>query len=543
MNFSLKTISLLCIAALVLSGCEKRKTLVELGNQQQILHIGNGAEPSGIDPHTTTGMGEYHLQMALFEGLVAKDPKTLETISGVADEWSISEDQLTYSFHIRDTARWSNGEKVTAQDFVQSWRRAMLPGLGNEYVDSLFVIHNAEKYFKGEIKDFAEVGVKALNENTLEVRLENPTPYFLQMLDHHAFFPVHVPSIERFGAIDDRSNPWTKAESFVGNGPFVIKEWTPAKVFSVTKSDSYWDAAQVRLKQINFYPIDQQLVESRMFNAGQLHKTEFLPTAKIAKYKKSRAPEYFNHLYFGTYFYMFNVNVKPLADPRVRKALAYSIERERITENVVKGGQVPAYSYTPPETLGYTANAKMVYDLALAKKLLAEAGYPDGKDFPTLELIYNTLDDHQKIALAIQQMWKKNLNINITLHNQEWKVFLNNQNLKNYQIARMGWIGDYPDPNTFLSVFVSDGGNNRTGWSNKHYDNYVALASKTESRAERYEYFQKAEAILLDEAPILPIYHYTVNYLLSSSVKGFYPNLMDYHPYKYMYLEAGKQEN
>ena len=226
----------------------------------------------------------------------------------------------------------------------------------------------------------------------------------------------------------------------------------------------------------------------------------------------------------------------------MRKALAYSIDREAITRHVAKGGQVPAFSLVPPETLGYTTEAKMVYDIGLARKLLAEAGFPNGEGFPSVELIYNTLEDHQKIAVAIQEMWKKALNIDITIQNQEWKVFLSNQDILNYQISRRGWIGDYLDPFTFLELFITGAGNNNTGWSNAEYDRYIELSKTAKSREERYDYFQKAEAILLDEAPFIRIYYYTTNYLLSPDVKGYYPNILDYHPYKYLYLEADKSK-
>lgn len=537
---SYRVLVCLILGILVLSGCGERKTLVALGTEQQIMHIGNGTEPSDVDPHTTTGMPEYHLQMALFEGLVAKHPQTLEIVPAVAESWDISPDNLVYTFHIRPTAKWSNGDVITAEDFVRSWHRALLPALANQYVGSMFVIKNAEAFYNKEITDFSEVGLKALDAQTLQVTLENPTPYFLQLLDHHSMFPVHIPTVEKHGALDERASPWTRPENFVGNGAFTIKEWIPAKVFSVKRNHYYWDDKNVKLKEINFYPVDQILVEERMFKAKQLHKTETLPSVKIPSYMKSKSPEYINHPYIGTYFYLLNVTVKPLDDVRVRKALAYSIDRASITKNITKGGQVPTFSYTPPNTLGYTARAKMVYDIELARKLLAEAGYPNGEGFPKLELIFNTSDDHQKVAVAIQQMWKKALNINVTLQNQEWKVYINNQNLLNYQISRRGWIGDYVDPFTFLELYLTNGGNNNTGWSNPKYDEYIKLSSSAKTREERYEFFQKAEEILIEEVPIIPIYNYATNNLLSRDVKGYYPNLMDYHPYKYIYLE--KQE-
>ncbi len=538
----INSLVLLSILSIVLPGCGERRTLVDIGTEAQILHVGNGTEPQEIDPHTTTGMPEYHLQMALFEGLVTKHPQTLEIIPAVAERWMVSDDGLVYTFYIRPTAKWSNGEALVAEDFVLSWQRALSAALGNKYANMLYSIKNAEAFHLGKITDFNQVGVVALDKLTLQVTLENPTPYFLQILDHHSAFPVHVPTLLKYGRMDEAATRWTRPENFVGNGPFVIKEWTPGKVFSVKRNKHYWDADIVKLNEIHFYPIDQSLVEERMFKAGQLHKTETLSSAKIERYRKNNSPEYRSYLYFGTYFYLFNVTKKPLDDVRVRKALAYSVDRESITRNITKGGQIPTYALTPPETLGYSPRAKMTYDIELARQLLAEAGYPNGKGFPKLELAYNTSLDHQKIAVAIQQMWKKALNIDVSLQNQEWKVFLNNQNLLNYQISRRGWIGDYIDPFTFLELFVTNGGNNNTGWGNPRYDELMRLSTSAKSREERYEYFQEAEQILVDEVPILPIYNYTTNYLLSQDVKGYYPNTMDYHPYKYIYLESNKKE-
>lgn len=532
---------LIIICSLLLLACGDRKKLVDLGTEQQIMHIGNGTEPSAVDPHISTGMPEYRIQMALFEGLVTKHPESLEIMPGVADTWQISDDGLVYTFHIRETAKWSDGKKLVAGDFVKSWHRALLPALANEYVESLFVLKNAEKFYRQELNNFSDVGVKALDDNTLQIELENPTPYFLQLLDHHSMFPVPVDTISKFAPIDERDSTWTRPENFVGNGPFVVHEWTPAKVFSVTANPYYWDAKTVKLKEMRFYPIEQLLAEERMFKARQLHKTEWMPYAKIEKYKNARDPEYVTFPYLATYFYMFNVTKPPMNDVRVRKALAYSIDRESITKNITKGQQIPAYALTPPDVLGYTAKAKMSYDLELAKKLLAEAGYQNGEGMPPIELIYNTSEDHQKVAQAVQQMWKKNLNIHVTLQNQEWKVFLNNQKLLNYQITRMAWVGDYVDPNTFLEIFITDGGNNRSGWSNKKYDQLIRAATSAKSREERYNLFQEAEKILVDEAPLIPVYNYSTNNLLSTDVKGYYMNIMDYHPYKYLYLEPSKK--
>jgi oligopeptide transport system substrate-binding protein len=531
------------IAASLLSACSSdRQTAVQTGIEQQILHIGNGDEPSDVDPHVTTGMPEAHLQYALFEGLVTKNGKTLEPEPAVAESWTRSEDGKTYTFKIRNTARWSNGDEITAEDFVWSWQRALLPALGNQYAYSLNVIRNAEQFNHGEITDFSEVGVKALDKYTLQVELNHPVPYFLELLDHHSLYPVHRATIEKFGAADQRGTRWTRPENFVGNGGFVIKEWQSNKVFSVKKNPLYWDAENIRLNEIHFYPIQQSTTEERMYRAGQLHITKTVPSAKLEQYHADKDPALRSFSFLGTYNYLLNTTKPPLDDVRVRKALAYSIDREQITSKVTKGGQIPAFHFTPPFENGYQATSNIPYDIEQAKALLAEAGYPNGEGFPPITIMYNTMEDHQKIAVVIQQMWKRALNINVNIQNQDWKVFLATLRTGDYQVARSGWVGDYYDPNTFLDVFVTDGGNNKTGWSNARYDELIALAANTVDEQQRLAYFQEAEALLVEEVPTIPIYTYATNSLVHPSVKNWHNNLMDYYSYKHVYLDVSSNE-
>jgi len=268
-----------------------------------------------------------------------------------------------------------------------------------------------------------------------------------------------------------------------------------------------------------------------------VHLFDKLPKEKIEYYRNKKDPAHRTFPMYGTYFYRFNTTVKPLNDVRVRKALAYAIDRESIVKHVTKGGELVAHTLTPPDSYGYTSNSKIPYDLQKAKELLAEAGYPNGVGFPKLKLLYNTLEGHQKIAVAIQEMWKRSLGIEIQLENQEWKTFLQNQRTMNYQLARASWIGDYIDPDTFLQLMITDGGNNETGWSNPVYDKLIKSAAVATNQAERFEYFQQAEKILNDEVPIIPIYTYVGNRLVSPSVKGWKNHLQDFWVYKDLYLE------
>lgn len=532
------TKSALTLMALLLcfTGCD-RKTLVDLGTEQKILYYGNATDVTGVDPHGTNGMPEVRIIAALFEGLVAKDPKTLEIVPAVADRWEISDDNMTYIFHIRENAKWSNGDPVTAHDFVNSWLRGLMPGLGNETVTILFLFKNAEKFYLNEITDPSLIGFKAIDEHHLKIELENPTPYFLQLLDYVALLPVHTAHIQKFGALDDPANPWAKVGNFVGNGAFTLKDWVPGRSLVVERNPHYWDRDTVRLNEIHFMPIEQLLVEERMFKAGHLHRTEWMPYAKMPAYRDRKDPEYNHYPFFSTYFYVFNTTKPPFDDVRIRTALAYAVDRKTLVESVTNGVQSATGALTPPDTLGYTSRSQIVFDAENARQLLADAGYPDGKNFPVIELMYNNNEDHRKVAEAIQQMWKKHLNINVKLKNQEWKVFLHEVKSLNHDIARMGWVGDYMDPNTFLGIFTSDSGDNRTGWKNKQYDDLLKKAATTGNKEERFEILQQAETILLDEAPLIPLYNYTTNNLISTQLKGYHQNILDYYSYKHLYLE------
>jgi oligopeptide transport system substrate-binding protein len=521
----------------VLSGCGKRITRVEHGDQHQIFHRGNLAEPQDIDPHIVTGVPEHYILMALLEGLVSEDPKDLHPVPGVAERWEISPDGLIYTFHLRADAKWSTGEPVTATDFVASFKRAIAPSLASEYAYMLYPMKNAEAYNKGELTDFNQVGARALNDRTLEITLQGPTPYFLSLLCHYAWFPVPVSVVAKHGKLYERGNRWTRPENFVGNGPFNLKAWKVNTVLIAEKSPTYWDAAKVRLQAVHFYPIDSGEAEERAFRAGQLHTTYDLGVSKIGAYQR-RNPEVLRiDPYLGSYFYMFNVTRPGLSDKRVRKALAMSIDRESLVENVTRGGEIPAYHFTPPNTAGYNAKARFKADREEARRLLAEAGFPNGQGFPKLDLLYNTLERHKIIAETLQQMWKQNLNVEIGLRNEEWKVYMDSKRQRNFDIVRYGWIGDYVDPNSFLDLWITGGGNNDTGWSNPEYDRLLRAAGQTGDNAERFEFFQQAESILLDELPVLPIYFYTRPFLLAKSVRGWHVNILNIHPYKHVYLE------
>jgi oligopeptide transport system substrate-binding protein len=528
---------LLIITALILiSACGRLATNVDTGTANQVLHLGNGSEPSGLDPHLITDVGASRIVAELLEGLIGLDPKTLAAEPAAASSWKVSADLKTYTFYLNPNGKWSNGDKVVAQDFVYSWQRLLMPDLASEYSYQLFVVTGAEDYHTGIIEDFNSVGVKAINDLTLQVELQAPTPYFLTLLSHPSTFPVHRPTIEEFGDIDDPGSLWTRAGNYVGNGPFVLTEWALNRIIRIEKSPSYRDAEKIKLNEVRFYPIDNLSTEERMFRANTLHITESIPSEKIAVYQAKNSREIKISPYFGTYYYRINTLKPPMDDKRIRLALAMTIDRQKIVTAITKGGQIPAYNFTPPDTEGFTARAKIPFDIERAQQLLADAGYPGAEGLGPIEILYNTSEGHKKIAIAIQQMWKLALDIDVKLYNQDWKSSLITISNLDYQVARSAWIGDYPDPNTFLDTMTTGNGNNRTGFTNAEYDALIRKAANTMDQQQRFEYFQQAEQILTEEVPVIPIYTYTQNYLRSNDVKGWHDNVLDYHPLKYVYL-------
>ena len=543
-RFPLTKTLLAPLLCLVLTSCGTGESNVVAGNRDGVLHYGNGSEPQGLDPHIVTGIPENHIVRAIFEGLAVKNPYTLEPEPGVAKSWTISDDGLTVTFYLNENARWSNGDAMSAHDYVWTWQRALDPAMGNQYAYMLYPLKNAEAYARGQITDFAQVGAKALDDLTLEVTLEAPTPYFIQLMDHYSTFALHRPTIEKFGATTDRFTPWTRVENIVGNGAFKLAEWKLNRRIRVEKSDTYWDRDRVRLNAIVFYPTENISTEERMFRAGQLHYTQTVPLDKIPVYRAMKDSPYQNAPYLGTYYYLLNTGVKPLDDLRVRKALSLAVDRETLVSSVLHDAYVPAYAITPPDTLGYFPPRLVSYNPTEARRLLAEAGFPDGKDWPGLELVYNTSESHRKVALALQQMWKDTLNISISLRNQEWKVYLDLVDEMAFQMARRGWIGDYVDANNFLDMFLCGGGNNNTGFCDPEYDDMILRkAPNARSREERYAIFFAAETRLMEAMPIIPIYTYTSSHLIHPSVKGMPPNLMDSMNFKYVWLDASEQAN
>lgn len=520
-----------------LAACSPRETAVQRGNREQILHRGISPDIAQLDPQLSTVANDYAALHALFEGLVTEDPVDLHPVPGVAETWDVAPDGLRYTFHLRANAKWSSGDPVTAADFVASYQRILTPALGARYAYLLYVIDQAEPFHKGKLADFTQVGVTALDAHTLQIKLDHADPTFLSLLTLAPFMPVHTPTIEKHGALVDPANPWTKPGNIVSNGPFTLKEWRLNQLMVLVKSPTYWDATTVRLKEIHLYASESRDAEERAFRSGQLHVTEALPPGKADTWREDPQHRLRIDTYLGTEFYRINVNRPFLNDRRIRRALALGVDRDAIVNKILRAGQQPAHAFTPPDTAGYTSSAQIPTDFAAARALLAEAGYPGGKGAPAIELLFNTSESHRAVAESVQEMWRRELGLEVRLTNQENYSMLAARTSGSYQILRSVWIGDTVDPMTFLSLWTSDSGNNYTGWKNPTYDQLLFEAARTSDATTRNALYQKAEALLLEDPPFIPIYHYTHVFLLQPSVKGWSPNLLDHHPYKYVYLE------
>jgi len=527
-----RAVILLGLIGLTLGGCKNKQESQASRAPKKILRYGNAAEPQFIDPQLMTGGPEHTLAFALFEGLVMPSQNPKEISPGVAEKWDISPDGLVYTFHLRHDAKWSDGTPVTAQDFLRSYQRILTPAVAADYVYLFYVVRGAEDYFSGRIKDFSETGFKAPDEHTLVLTLSRPAPFLLNVLARPPWYPLPIHVLEKFHDLDRRDTTWTRPENLVTNGAFVMRQWIQHQKIVAEKSPNYWDRENVKLDEIDFLPIEQSDTEEHMFRTGQLDITYEVPADKVATYQRELPKNIEIAPWCGVYFYRLNTARKPLNDVRVRRALSLAINRDRIVKNITLAGESPALSYVPPDTNGYVPDYKIHEDIAEAKRLLAEAGFPDGKGFPHLQLLYNTSKRHGPIAEAIQEMWRRNLGIDITLTNEEWKVYLDDQKQINFDMERAGWIADYFDPNCFVEVFRTGSGNNFTNWGSPEYDRLLASSLDAKTTAERYVVYQKMEKILLTEMPIIPIFFYTEARLVSNRVLTFKIAPMDDFPWK-----------
>ncbi len=502
----------------------------------------NGTEVTTLDPATVTGIPEGRVIRAIFEGLVVKDPKTLEPLPGAAESWEISADGLTYTFHIREGARWTNTDPLTAHDFVYSFERFLDPRTGAYYAYQLWYVEGARAYTRSVTPDgepalsFDTVAIHAPDDHTLVLRLEAPTPFFLDLMGFYPLFPVNRRNIEeaRESWPETWTLEWLRPENIVTNGPFQVAERRVNDRIRLVKSPSYWDADHVAFGSIDVLAIEQ---DSTMLNVYLTGGADFIDRVNTSVVPQLMPREDFNPVpYLGAYFFRVNTKKPPFDDKRVRRALALTIPRNDICTNVMRMGQVPAYSLVPPGIEGY-ASAEMPRGSAdEARRLLVEAGYgPSGKAFPPVEIHYNTSEAHSSIAQVIALAWSQELGIQAKLRNEEWKVYLDTQNTLRFDVSRSAWIGDYADPNTYSDLFVTGGENNKTGWGDPEYDRLIDAATREFDKAARMELLRQAEAILVDELPILPVYFYVTQNVVAPRLGGFFGNALDEHFPKHWY--------
>lgn len=531
---------IMTLALALLASCGRRETVADAGVRTQTLHVALKAEPRDLDPHIATSQEEFTLTKALMEGLTELEPKTARPIPGVAERWEISPDAKTWTFHLRADARWSNGDPVTAGDFVYGFRRMLTAELGTEYAPQLYCLTGAEDFHTGKRSDFDTVGAKAADDRTLVLTLKNPVPYLPALTLLPAWFPAHRPTIEKHAALQRRGTAWTRPGNHVGNGAFVLAEWRPNQAVRMTRSPTYWDRANVRLQEVVYYPVENAATQEAMFRAGQLHVTSnAINVEKVRAYRDdpARAPLLQQSPLLATKFFRFNCARAPLGDPRVRRALALALDRPALTRNIMQNDLV-AHAFTPPDCAGYTADPGVVTDVAAARRLLASAGFPDGRGFPKLEvLLYPTGSSGQPVAEAVQQMWRNGLGIEVGVVQQETKTVLDARRAQTYDILLSEWYGDYMDPLTFLELWTSASEHNKTGWVSADYDRLLNQAAAVTNPAERFALLRRAEAIVLAEAPITPLFHLPANELRHPAVKGWYPSLLSLHPPKFVSLE------
>jgi len=511
-------IAITLILGLAVTGCgiSPNPTGIPAAKEMKIS-FNSGAEPKTLDPQISDGVPEAIMELNMFEGLTRLDKDNVAQLA-IASSVDVSADGLIYTIKLKDT-KFNNGDALTAADFKASWLHALDPAAASTYAYQLFYIKNAEAYNanNGKVED---VGIKVVDPKTLEIALEAPCPYFKALLAFPTYFPVDQKNVQA------HKNWNTDAVTFVSNGPFMMKSWSHNDKIILLKNPNYWDATNVKLTELDFNLIEDGKASTTAFEAGQLDGTYNLMPEDIVRFKKDgtlkQAPQ------LGTYFYNINTTKKPLNDPRVRQALSIALNRQDLVDDVFKGGETPAFAYvpgaipdaTPGKDFRTTGGNYFKEDIPRAKQLLADAGFPDGKGFPPLTILYNTNGSHQLPAQAIQDFWHKNLGIDVKLLGQEWKVYLQTQESLQYDISRAGWLGDYIDPMTFLDMFVTKGGQNQTGWSNAQYDADIATAKQTGDQTVRMQSMHDAEKILMTDMPIIPIYYYVNNYVLKDNIKG-----------------------
>ncbi|HOI56604.1 MAG TPA: peptide ABC transporter substrate-binding protein [Phycisphaerae bacterium] len=555
-------------AALLILGLIPASLVVvtlDFGHRKAALRFSQGPEVPTLDPQKMQDVSGGRIAGALFEGLAVFDPVTASPKPGVAHRWDISDDGLVYTFHLRDDARWSDGSQLTAEDFRYSWRRALDARTGSPYNYLLFAIKGSREYVEAttglaemspEQADAvveaaaARLGIEAVSPTVLRVTLERPTRAFIDLVAFHTLLPVKQSSVEtsrRVRAGDDPTDPaWTHPGRIVSNGPYVLDEWKLKYRMRLVRNEHYWNRKHVRVPTIDVYPAESPETVYLQYELGQLDLITDVPNLAAEQLLKERRAgrrlDFHGFPYCGTYFLRFNCTKPPLDDRRVRLALSLALDKQEIVDRAGRLGQPVARTFVPEGQIPwYKGPEGHGRDVERARRLLAEAGYPGGKGFPTLRYLYNTSEAHKRIAELVAEQWRRELGIVLTLQNIEWKVFLEKVGTLDYDIARAAWIADYLDPMTFLDMFVTGGGNNDTGWSNPEYDRLIGEAGDTVDMERQADIFRRAEAILIEEEmPVAPVYYYVSASLVRDRVKGYVPNPLNRIAFEDLWIDAAE---
>lgn len=495
---------------------------------QQVLHHGNGSEPNTLDPHRVEGVSPNNIVRDLFEGLTGISPSG-EVIPAAAAQWTISEDGRIYTFALRENLRWSDGSALTAEEFVAGFQRSINPATGNTFAQMLSAIDNADAVLKGRAPVTA-LGVSAPDARTVVIRLAAPTPYLLGLLSHPTAFPVHRRSLEKWG------RDFARPGRLVSNGAYTLKNWVVQSQVEIVRNPQYWNNANTVVERVFYHPSEDINAELKRYAADEFDSTYEIPLVQAKALRARYGKELHVAPYLGSYYYGFNLSKPPFkGNPKLRQALTMALDREVIVGKVMNGIALPAYSYVPPGTWNYTpqvpewASWPREKKLAAARQLYAEAGYSAAKPL-TVELRYNTHDDHKRIALVMAAMWKQWLGVNTRLINEEFKVFLQNRKLHEVtQVFRSAWISDYDDATSFLDLQTTTHGRNDSVYRNPAYDALLQQAATTADTTARRALLEQAERMLLVDLPVLPIYTYVSKHLIKPWVAGWQDNSYDYH--------------
>lgn len=506
--------------------------------KEVVIRYNMGTEPQTIDPALNSALDGAEVILHAFEGLTTLDENS-KAKPGVAESWDMSDDGLKITFHLRD-AKWSDGKPVTAEDYAYAWKRALDPKTASSYAYQLYFIKNGEKFNLGEASE-EELGIKVIDEKTLEVTLENPTPFIMELFAFMTYMPV------RKDIVEAHPDDWTQdPATYVGNGAFKLAEWNHGDSIVLIKNENYWDAANIKPDKLVFTMMSEAATELSSFETGAIDFGDNPPSTELERLKQEGVLKEYPLL--SNYAYVFNTKKAPFDNPKVRKAFSLAIDRKAIVDQIVKGGQPLAAAWVPygmPDAkpgedfrkVGGDYFDPTVAHVDEAKQLLAEAGYPDGKGLPEITLLYNTSDSHKAIAEALQEMWKQNLGVEVKLANQEWQVFLaTRRQTHDYQIARWGWVSDYIDPMGFLDMLQTGMGNNDAQYSNPEFDEMIKKSKTAASPEERMQYLHKAEDILMEDAVVMPIYFYINYVVVDPKLQGYVVDPLGYIYFHHAYF-------